>query len=161
VPFDPADPVNTPRGIVKGNEAVTSALRDALARAVIAQSSAGVPIDRPWYEIQLATKNVPLPIHGADGNLGNYNAIRSQPIGTRLPGARAVTYGSSYIQTVTWDDAGPKVGAFLTYSNSSDAASPYYADQTYRFYQKDWITLPFTNEEIGSYLNFSSKVIAE
>ncbi len=161
VPFDPADPINTPRGVVKGDEAVTQALRDALARAVIAQASAGVPIDRPWYEIQLATKNIPLPIHGADGNLGNYNAIRSQPIGSRLPGARAVTYGTSYIQTVTWNEAGPQVGAFLTYSNSSDAASPYYADQTYRFYQKDWIKLPFTNEEVTTDLNFSSRVISE
>jgi acyl-homoserine-lactone acylase len=161
VPFNPADPVNTPRGVVKGNAAVTTALRDALARAVLSQASAGIPIDRPWYEIQLATKNIPLPIHGADGNLGNYNAIRSQPIGSRLPGARAVSYGTSYIQTVTWDDAGPMVGAFLSYSNSTDAASPFYADQTYRFYLKDWIRVPFTNDEIGRDPNFSSIVISE
>jgi acyl-homoserine-lactone acylase len=128
---------------------------------VISQSAAGIPIDRPWYEIQLAVKNVPLPIHGADGNLGNYNAIRSAPVGSRLPGARAVNYGTSYLQTVTWDDAGPKVGAFLTFSQSADAASPYYADQTYRFYLKDWIRLPFTNEEVTTDPNFSSIVITE
>jgi acyl-homoserine-lactone acylase len=161
VPFNPADPVGTPRGVVRDNVAVTKALRDALARAVISQAGAGIPIDRPWYEIQLAVKNVPLPIHGADGNLGNYNAIRSAPIGAKLPGARAVNYGTSYIQTVTWDDAGPRVGAFLTFSNSSDAASPYYADQTYRFYLKDWIRLPFTNEEVTTDPNFSSIVITE
>jgi len=161
VPFNPADPVNTPRGIVKNNAAVTKSLRDALARAVISQSAAGIPIDRPWYEIQLAVKNVPLPIHGADGNLGNYNAIRSAPVGNRLPGARAVNYGTSYIQTVTWDDGGPKAGAFLTYSNSTDAASPYYADQTYRFYLKDWIRLPFTNDEVTTDPNFTSIVITE
>ncbi len=160
VPFNPADPINTPRGVVKDNPAVTKSLRDALARAVTSQSAAGIPIDRPWYEIQVATKNVPLPIHGADGNLGNYNAIRSQPIGSRLPGARAVTYGSSYIQTVTWDDGGPRVGAFLTYSNSTDAASPNYADQTFRFYLKDWIRLPFTNDEVTTDPNFSSIVIS-
>ncbi len=161
VPFDPADPVNTPRGVVKGNAAVTTALRDALGRGVIAQASAGIPIDRPWYEIQVATKNLPLPIHGADGNLGNYNAIRSQPIGNRLPGARAVSYGTSYIQTVTWDDAGPRVGAFLSYSNSTDAASPNYADQTLRFYLKDWIRVPFTNDEVTTDPNFTSIVISE
>jgi acyl-homoserine-lactone acylase len=161
VPFSPADPVNTPRGVVKNNPAVTAALRDALARAVISQASAGIPIDRPWYWIQLATKNIPLPIHGADGNLGNYNAIRSQPIGSRLPGARAVSYGTSYIQTVTWADDRPVVGAFLTYSNSTDAASPYYADQTYRFYLKDWIQVPFTNDEVTTDVNFSTIVISE
>jgi acyl-homoserine-lactone acylase len=160
VPFSAADPVNTPRGVVKNSAAVTKALRDALGRAVLSQAGAGIPIDRPWYEIQLATKNVPLPIHGADGNLGNYNAIRSQPIGSRLPGARAVSYGTSYIQTVTWDDGGPRVGAFLTYSNSSDAASPFYADQTLRFYLKDWIRLPFTNEEVTTDPNFTSIVIS-
>jgi len=161
VPFDPADPVNTPRGVKKNDAAVTKSLRDALARAVNSQASAGIPIDRPWYEIQVVTKNVPLSMHGADGNLGNYNMIRSQPIGSRLPGARAVTYGSSYIQTVTWDESKPVVGAFLTYSNSTDAASPYYADQTYRSYQKDWIKLPFTNEEVTTDPNFSSIVISE
>ena len=162
VPFNPADPVNTPRGVKKDDPPVTAALRDALARAVLSQSAAGIPINRPWYEIQLATKNIPLPIHGADGNLGNYNAIRSQPIGSRLPGARAVTYGTSYIQTVTWDDTGAvRVGAFLSYSNSSDAVSPFYADQTYRFYLKDWIRLPFTNDEKGRDPNFSSIVIAQ
>jgi acyl-homoserine-lactone acylase len=161
VPFSAADPVNTPRGIVRNNAAVTTALRDALARAVISQAGARIPIDRPWYEIQLATKNIPLPIHGADGNLGNYNAIRSAPIGAQLPGARAVSYGSSYIQTVTWSDSAPVVGAFLTYSNSADSASPYYADQTYRFYLKDWIRVPFTEHEIGSDPNFSSRVIAQ
>jgi len=161
VPFNAADPVNTPRGIVKDSAAVTKSLRDALARAVISQAGAGIPIDQPWYAIQVATKSVPLPIHGADGNLGNYNAIRSAPIGSRLPGARAVSYGTSYIQTVTWDDGGPKVGAFQTYSISSDAASPYYADQTYRFYLKDWIRLPFTNEEVTTDPNFTSIVISE
>ena len=110
----------------------------------------------------MATKNVPLPIHGGNGTpLGIYNAISSSVIGARLPGARAVTTGSSYIQTVTWDDAGPRVGAFLTYSNSTDAASPSYADQTYRFYLKDWIRLPFTNEEVTTDPNFSSIVISE
>ncbi len=159
--FNPADPVNTPRGVVTNNPAVTSALRDALGRAVIQQAAAGIPIDRPWYEIQVATKSIPIPIHGADGSLGNYNAIRSAPVGSRLPGGRAVSYGTSYIQTVTWDDAGPKVGAFLSYSNSTDAASLNYADQTLRFSSKDWIKVPFTADEIGADPNYSSTVIAE
>lgn len=160
-PFSAADPVNTPRGVVQNNAAVTAALRDALGRAVLAQAAAGIAIDRPWFEIQVAAKTVPIPIHGADGALGNYNAIRSAPVGARLPGGRAVNYGTSYIQTVTWDDAGPKVGAFLSYSNSADAASSNYADQTLRFSQKNWIKVPFTAAEIGADPNFSSTVISE
>lgn len=160
-PFNPADPVNTPRGVVTNNPTLTAALRDALGRAVLQQAAAGIPIDRPWYEIQVSTKTVPIPIHGADGNLGNYNAIRSAPVGSRLPGGRAVSYGTSYIQTVTWDEAGPKVGAFLSYSNSTDAASANYADQTLRFSNKDWIKVPFTADEIGADPNFASTVIGE
>ena len=147
-PFSAADPVHTPRGVVSGNATVTAALRDALARAQLELAAAGIPFDRPWSEIQVAAKNIPIPVHGADGTLGTYNAIRSVPIGARLPGARAVVHGTSYLQAVTWDEAGPRAYAFLTYSNASDAASLNFADQTVRFWTKDWIRLPFTEDQI-------------
>jgi len=160
-PFNPADPVRTPRGVVTDNPVVTAALRDALARAVRHLAATGIPIDRPWSEIQVATKNIPIPVHGADGTLGTYNAISSTVIGPRLPGARAVIGGTSYLQAVTWDDAGPRVYAFLTYSNSTDAASPNFADQTERFWRKDWIRLPFTDDQIRADPGFVSTQIHE
>jgi acyl-homoserine-lactone acylase len=166
VPFNPADPVNTPRGIVKGNATVATALRDALARAVLQLNASGIPYDRPWGGVQVATKNIPIPIHGAasrtgDTGLGVYNSILSSVIGPKLPGARAVTYGSSYIQTVTWDDGGPVVDAFLTYSLSSNPASPYYADQTLRFANKNWIRLPFSEGAIHDDPAYSTVTISE
>jgi acyl-homoserine-lactone acylase len=147
VQFSPADPVNTPRGIAQGNPAVTTALRDALARSVLQLAAAGIAYDKPWGGIQLASKNVPIPIHGGshragDGGTGIYNAIISAPV-PQLPGARIVNYGSSYLQTVTWDDGGPVADAFLTYSNSSNPASLNYADQTLRFANKEWIRQAF------------------
>lgn len=153
VPFSAGDPVNTPRGIPQGNAAVTTALRDALARSVLQLAAAGVAFDKPWGSVQLASKNIPIPIHGGshragDWGTGIYNAIISAPV-PQLPGARIVNYGSSYIQTVTWNDDGPVAEAFLTYSNSTDPASADYADQTLRFSNKQWIRQPFRESEIS------------
>ena len=166
VPFSAADPVNTPRGIAQNNAAVATALRDALARSVLQLNASGIPFDRPWGGVQLATKNIPIPIHGAasrtgDTGLGVYNSILSSVIGPQLPGARAVTYGTSYIQTVTWDDGGPVVGSFLTYSLSSNPASPNYADQTLRFAEKDWISPPFNERAIANDPGFSAVTVSE
>jgi acyl-homoserine-lactone acylase len=161
-PFSAADPVNTPRGAVAGNATVTTALRDALARAVIQLQTEGIAFNRPWYETQIASKPVPIPIHGATGTpMGIYNAISSSVIGSRAPGLRAVTTGTSYIQVVRWEGADPKVDAFLSYSNAADAAAANHADQTLRFSNKEWIRLPFTDAEIGKDPNFRSTVISE
>ncbi|MGZ5266013.1 MAG: penicillin acylase family protein, partial [Caldimonas sp.] len=58
-------------------------------------------------------------------------------------------YGSSYIQTVTFDDRGPVAYAILTYSQSTDPASPHYADQTLLFSRKEWPALPFHPDDVA------------
>jgi len=63
---------------------------------------------------------------------------------TWTPGVGYVTYsGSSYIQIVTFDPAGPVARAVLTYGLSTDPASPHAADQTRLYSEKRWVTLPF------------------
>jgi acyl-homoserine-lactone acylase len=47
VPFNPADPVNTPRGVNLGNAAVRSGLMTRLAQTVQFFASNGIPLDRP------------------------------------------------------------------------------------------------------------------
>jgi len=165
VPFSASDPVNTPRGIKQGDVAVTAALRDALARSVLQLNAAGIAYDKAWGGVQVSAKNVPVPMHGGshragDGGTGIYNAIISAPV-AQLPGARVVNYGSSYIQTVTWDDGGPVAEAFLTYSNSSNPASPNYADQTVRFSNKQWIRQVFSEGQISSDPAFTTRTISE
>jgi acyl-homoserine-lactone acylase len=60
-----------------------------------------------------------------------------------------VTYGNSYIQTVTWgDDGNPIAEGFVTYSQSTDPASPYYRDMTEAYSNKQWIRFPYTEQEI-------------
>jgi acyl-homoserine-lactone acylase len=161
VPFNPADPVNTPRQVRTDSAAVTTAVRDGLARAVLQLQRDAIPYTRPWGDVQLAAKAIPvIPIHGADGTYGVYNAIRSGLVAA-APGARVVNFGSSYLQTVTWDGDTPRTDAFLTYSQSTDAASPNYADQTRRFSAKQWITVPYTDAQIVTDPGFRRVSIAE
>ena len=58
-------------------------------------------------------------------------------------------HGSSYIQVVTFDAKGPVADAVLSYSQSTDPASPHYADQTWLYSKKGWHRLPFHPADIA------------
>jgi len=51
--------------------------------------------------------------------------------------------------------------AFLSYSQSSNPASPHFADQTVRFAAKQWITLPFTEAAITADPAYRTSTISE
>jgi acyl-homoserine-lactone acylase len=68
-------------------------------------------------------------------------------------GYTPIVTGNSYIQSVTWnEDGSPSARAILTYSQSPEPDSPYYADQTKIYSQSQWIDMPFTEEEIAAKL---------
>ena len=145
-PFNPADPVNTPNGLNVGDPARVAALRAALATSVLDANRRGVAPAAKWGELQSALRGAKkIGIHGGNGKYGVYNAITST---LAADGTRAVTHGTSYIQTVMFDSAGPQAHAMLSYSQSSDPASPHVADQTERFAQKAWVVQPFTEAQI-------------
>jgi acyl-homoserine-lactone acylase len=60
-----------------------------------------------------------------------------------------IDYGSSYIQTVTFDDRGPVAQGILTYGQSTDPASPHATDQLRLYSAKRWPTLPFHPEDVA------------
>ena len=157
-PFDPADPVHTPRGMSR-DAAVTVAVRQALAAAVVRLGEAGVPLDRPWGEVQLATRGGQnIGVHGGEGPAGVLNAQQSRLI----PGVGLVPFhGSSYIQVVGFDDAGPVADAVLTYSQSTDPASPTFADQTRMYAAKRWVRLPFTRAAIAADPSLTRKTVSD
>ena len=145
IDFDPADPLNTPRGIdrsLTGNrELVTAALSDA----VLALERAGIALDAPWREVQFVTRNgVRIPVHGGDPAAGVYGAITA-PLGDDGYTPRT---GNTYIQAVTWNDACPIADAILTPSQSINPESPHYADQTELYSRKEWVRFPYCEEEI-------------
>jgi acyl-homoserine-lactone acylase len=155
-PFDPKDPIHTPRGLRADPQSVVK-LRAALADAVADLADAKISIDAPWGEVQVATRGgLRIPVHGGAGRDGVLNAQESREIA----GVGFVPYhGSSYIQAATFDAEGPVVDAILTYGQSTDPSSPHFADQTRLFSQKQWVRLPFSKSQIGSDPGVTRKIV--
>jgi acyl-homoserine-lactone acylase len=148
VPFDAADPVNTPRGLNVGSAAVVTRVMGDLGQTVKYFADNGIPLDRPWGLVHFDTRNgEAIPIHGGSGVSGVYNAITPS---TLIPGAglTPILGGSSYIQSVTFRPNGPDARAIVTYSQSTDPANPNYADMTKLFSDYGWVTMPFAEGDI-------------
>ena len=128
VPLDPGDPVNTPNGI----SAKAPAGNAGRAQECCAKSSGSlhIPFDARLGDFQGDTRNgVRVPIHGAIGDVdGSYNSIHMSGELDKT-GYNNVAWGTSYVQTVTFDDDGPVAQAMLLYGQSTDPKSPWYADQ--------------------------------
>jgi acyl-homoserine-lactone acylase len=152
VPFNPADPVNTPNGVAP---ATMPAMLAALKAAALKLQSLGIPFDAKLGDYQTETRNgVRIPLHGGIGNVdGSYNSLTMLG-GLTATGYNGVYWGESYIQTVTFDDQGPVAQAMLTYGQSIDPKSPHYADQVNVFSRKEWPVLPFTEEKIKADPNY-------
>ena len=145
VDFDPADPLNTPRGIDRSRPDNRELVVEALSGAVQSLEAAGVPLDAPWRDVQFVTRNgVRIPVHGGDPRAGVYGAI-SASLGD---GRYTPWSGNSYLQAVTWDDECPVADTILAPSQSSDPESPHYADQTELYGRKEWIRFPYCEAEI-------------
>jgi len=158
VAFDPADPVETPRGLRLSDPTVVATTRASLATAMLALDQLGVDYTLPWGKLQVAVRGEQrIPIHGGDGDQ-IYNAIWSAPTGD---GQLEVYYGSSALTVVSFEDGLPKASGFLTYSQSSNPESPFFADQTQRFSVKRWIELPFSEAKIRADANYTSRLVSQ
>ncbi len=153
VPFDAADPVNTPRDLNVDDPAVVTAVRNALTTAVTVLADAGIELDKPWGEVQFVEKNGErIPIHGGSSDM-MFSVITSPLV--KDEGYAAIRHGNSYIQAITWDETDcPDAYAVLTYSQSTDPASAHYADATKLYSSGGWIDMPFCEaaqdaQEIG------------
>jgi len=113
------------------------------------------------------------PWHGGDGTLdGAFNAVRFVDSAvqefSRIPRINAATiantaglsskagegwniaYGTSWHFGLDFTDAGPRAYGLLSYSESSNAASPYYNDQQRRYADKEPRQLWFTEADIAA-----------
>ena len=142
VPFDPTQPLTTPRGLAIDRAPVAQALREAMLASSAAVAKLGLGADSRWGDIQVSGQT---PVHGGPQELGIYNAMQTVP---RADGKREVVSGSSYLQIVTFDDQGPHAQGVLAFSLSSNPASAHSKDQTQLFSQKKLRTLPFTDAQI-------------
>jgi acyl-homoserine-lactone acylase len=149
VDYDPEDPLNTPAGIDRTLPANEARVLAALATAQDRLADAGVALDAPWGEIQFLERgNERVPIHGGAGSMGVYGAISASLGEGGYVNPRA---GNSYIQAVTWDESDcPIADVILVPSQSTDPASPHFADQTRLYADKRWVRFPYCEEDIAA-----------
>ena len=166
IPFDPADPIGTPRGVVggdPGNEPVIDALVEAVSRI----EEAGFALDTPLGEIQFADRNgARVPIHGGFDTEGVTNIVRYESNGTTSEldiGRRDrigdssnltadgyhITGGTSFMYALEFTADGPVARGFLTYGETGDPTSEFFVDQTQRFSAKDWRPFLFTEADLA------------
>ena len=150
VPFDGKQPMATPAGLKMDDATVASKVWETLAGAVAAVRKAGFALDAPLGSVQRPLfTDEPIALHGGDEFEGVLNNLGNQfAPGITAQGLR-IDYGSSYIQTVTFDDRGPVAQAILTYGQSTNPASPHATDQLRLFSAKTWPTLPFHPEDVA------------
>ena len=148
-PFDKTRPMDTPTGLKLADAATATKVWDALTGAVKKVRDAGFALDAELGSVQRAVfTDAAIPVHGGDEIEGTLNNIgdRARP-GISAKGIR-IDYGTSYVQTVTFDDRGPVAQALLTFGQSTNPASPHQTDQLKLYAAKQWPTLPFHAEDI-------------
>jgi acyl-homoserine-lactone acylase len=156
VPLDPNDPVNTPRSVAPAG------MLAALKAAAQQLTALNIPFDGRLGDYQGDTRNgVRVPLHGGIGDIdGSYNSIHLRT-GLLADGYHDIVWGTSYVQTVTFDNAGPVAHAMLVYGQSVDPKSPYYGDQVPLYSQKLWPLLPFTQDKIRADPHYSLITLRE
>lgn len=148
VPFDPSDPVNTPNTLNDEDPVVVEALKAAFGAGVDFMVDGGIPLDRPWGEVQFRPvgDDQQIPIHGGSGRF-MFSVISANFVDQ--VGYANIPAGNSYIQTVTWDETEcPDAYSVLTYSQSTDPESPHFADLTQVYSDESWNDVPYCASDI-------------
>jgi acyl-homoserine-lactone acylase len=154
VPFDPADPVNTPRGLDPSSDVLITALRDAVADL----SGKGIALDVPLGGLQAEPRGSErIGIPGCSEGEGCFNIISTR----RDDQGRYDPFtGSSFVMTAGFDSRGrPRGESILSYSQSENPRSPHYADQTRLFSNERWKPMRFTEREIRRDPEYMRRVV--
>jgi acyl-homoserine-lactone acylase len=165
--FDPADPIATPNGLsAPPDDPADDRILEALANAVLRLRRVGFSPTTTLRQAQFTKKGgETIPIHGGGRVEGTTNLIIYDVLKTTaapsIPRGEVVNattdlttegyvvnYGTSFIMALQYTDDGPQARALLTYSQSDDPASPYYADQTRLFSDKQWRPILFRDDDI-------------
>ncbi len=142
VPFDPAQPITTPRDLNTDDPQVQQALADAVQYF----QANSVPLDIPLGAVQHYA-GISLP--GCTEGEGCFDRVE----GTTPPGSAVGTdasNGSTFIMATELTPQGPRTRTILTYSESANSTSPHYSDQTALFSRGQWVTERFTEAEINA-----------
>ena len=145
VPFQLERPLETPYGL--NTQENPNALL-ALGTAVSKLNAAGIELDARLGDIQGVTRNGEfIPVPGGPEIEGVFNKMEFDFAGEE--GYPDVTGSSgSWIMTTELGENGPRVKAILTYSVSANPDSPHYDDMTRRLADKQFVDLPFAEEDV-------------
>jgi acyl-homoserine-lactone acylase len=185
-PFDPDNPVATPRDLIDPptDPAQPDRIHQALGLAVLRLEQAGLSVDTPLGEAQFTKKAKDregmdierIPVHGGSGVEGITNiivySVLKTTVGDPMPRGEVinestdlttegyvVNYGTSYIMAMEFTDDGPRASAFVTYGQSDDPLSPHHTDQTRLFSAKQWRPVLFTEDDIAADPNLRVEVV--
>lgn len=161
VPFDPVNPVQTPNTLNTQDPGTRQALLQQLGVAVKLFNNLGIDFRKPLGQLQYVVRNGKnIPMHGSSGFEGAFNVM--EMFGPMAGGYPEAVFGASYIQMVTWDANGPVADGMLAYSQSTDPANQYFADQTKNLYSnKKFAKQPFTDVQIKEDPNAQTYNISE
>lgn len=143
-PFDPADPLHTPRALAVDDPQVQRAFGEAAAEL----RAAGIALDAPLGAHQYVVRGGErIPLHGGPHQAGVLNVVT--PRWDPAAGATEVTTGTSFLQVTEFPERGaPRASTLLTYAQSADPSSPHHADQTRLYSRGTWVPERFTPAEI-------------
>jgi acyl-homoserine-lactone acylase len=153
-PFDPADPVNTPRDLDASSDKVLEALRGAVADL----RAKGIALAAPLGELQAEARGSErIGIPGCTEGEGCFNIIGAP---RDAQGRYDPNFGSSFVMAAGFDAKGRPFGeSVLSYSQSGNPRSPHYADQTRLFSRGEWLPMRFTEKQIKADPNYTRKVV--
>ncbi len=150
VPFDASQPAVTPAGLNTADDAVREAVLTLLDEAVTHVRDAGFALDASLGDVQVReTRNGLVGLHGGDEFEGVLNKVETNGADALGPDGYRINFGSSYIQTVTFDDKGPVAEGMLTYGQATRDGSPLAMDQLTLYSEKTWPALPFHREDVA------------
>ncbi len=150
VPLEKARPVQTPTGLNLADAEVATKVWESLGNAVKKVRAAGFTLDATLADVQRpAITDEAIGLHGGEGFEGVLNFLGSDANPGIGPKGIRIDFGTSYVQTVTFDARGPVAEALLTYGQSTDPASPHLADQLRLYSRKEWPRLPFHADEVA------------
>ena len=160
VPFDPADPLNTPRGLQPG---AADALRQAFGAAVQAVKASGFALDAPRGDVLFSARGgVKTALYGGCSAVGYFTINCSEnPIGQGGYSMDGQPHGNSYMQVVNFPAGGVQAYTFLTFSLSDDPGSVHYADYTRAYGAQQWLRVPFAETEITADKNYQTVTVSE
>lgn len=178
VPFDPQDAARTPRDLAPAPaDASQDPVLVALYRAATRLRDNGIALDAALGDVQIVQKSRNphhiFPIHGGQSFEGIFNMVSKSsasdsPIGTIVTGKRIrgsadldwldngprpgaayrLNYGTSFVLALSYDEDGPRAETILTYGQSHDPESEFFADQMEMFSRKEWRSMPLTAADI-------------